>query len=288
MGLPSDFISLDRYCRKRLAGLYDASETGALLNILYGEYLNISRAKRLTEPGIPVETVKAKQILNAVGQLERFVPVQYILGKAWFYGMEFEVNPDVLIPRPETEELVEWVAGDLEKASSPVILDIGTGSGCIAIALKKKLPGSVVMGSDVSEAALSVAAGNVDKHKVEVELVHHNILLGKNIREGLHLDVLVCNPPYVRMSEKSEMKRNVLDYEPHPALFVSDENPLMFYNAVFQWGKSHLRENGVYYFEINQYLVGEIMQLCSEYGFSKCLIRKDIKGNFRMMRVSVN
>lgn len=288
MGLPRDFMTLDEYCRDRLKGMYERTERRALLDFLYDEILMIPKVRRLAEPTIPVDPVPACSVLYAVARLENFEPVQYILGKAWFYGSEFHVDKSVLIPRPETEELVDWVAGDFRDRNGITLLDIGTGSGCIAISLKKSLSDCRVIATDISGEALRIATANAGKLEAEVEFVKHNILYDKDIRGGLRFDLIISNPPYVRISEKQEIKRNVLDHEPAEALFVADEDPLVFYRAILEFADKHLTEEGSVYFEINQYLSEEIVSLCRKYGYVNTLLKRDLKENPRMVRAKRN
>jgi release factor glutamine methyltransferase len=212
------------------------------------------------------------------------IPIQYILGTTHFYGLEFTVDKNVLIPRPETEELVDWIVklnSKLSKKQNLKILDIGTGSGCIAISLAKNIANSEVFAVDISETALAVAQENAKRNKVNVTF------LNKNILETTHLDqkfdIIVSNPPYVRNIEKAEIKPNVLDNEPHLALFVSDNDPLIFYKKIAVLAAANLNPNGQLFFEINQYLGKETQELLETIGLKNIQLRKDIYGNDRMI-----
>ncbi|MCF8321090.1 MAG: peptide chain release factor N(5)-glutamine methyltransferase [Flavobacterium sp.] len=212
------------------------------------------------------------------------IPIQYILGTTHFYGLEFTVDKNVLIPRPETEELVDWIVklnSKLSKKQNLKILDIGTGSGCIAISLAKNIANSEVFAVDISETALAVAQENAKRNKVNVTF------LNKNILETTHLDqkfdIIVSNPPYVRNIEKAEIKPNVLDNEPHLALFVSDNDPLIFYKKIAVLAAANLNPNGQLFFEINQYLGKETQELLETIGLKNIELRKDIYGNDRMI-----
>ena len=192
---------------------------------------------------------------SLLGQLKKEVPIQYLLGKTSFYGLDFEVNENVLIPRPETEELVEWIINEnsiADKTKKLRILDIGTGSGCIAISLAKNLPNAEVFGIDVSKKAIETAKRNAINNNVDVTFVFLDILEADVLT--CNFDIIVSNPPYVRNLEKEEIKKNVLDYEPHLALFVDDNDALIFYRKIAALAKSNLLENGQLFFEINQYL----------------------------------
>ena len=217
-------------------------------------------------------------------QLKQEIPVQYILGKTSFYGLDFEVNKNVLIPRPETEELVDWIIKSNTKDSfskNIKILDIGTGSGCIAISLAKNVANAQVFAIDVAENALATAEKNAQNNKVEVAFWNRNILETYDLEE--QFDIIVSNPPYVRNLEKEEIKKNVLDNEPHLALFVEDNDALIFYKKIAELAQKNLSENGQLYFEINQYLGKEMIDLLEKMNFKNIQLRKDIYGNDRMI-----
>lgn len=217
-------------------------------------------------------------------QLKQEIPVQYILGKTSFYGLDFEVNKNVLIPRPETEELVDWIIKSNTKDSfskNIKILDIGTGSGCIAISLAKNFANAQVFAIDVAENALATAEKNAQNNKVEVAFWNRNILETYDLEE--QFDIIVSNPPYVRNLEKEEIKKNVLDNEPHLALFVEDNDALIFYKKIAELAQKNLSENGQLYFEINQYLGKEMIDLLEKMNFKNIELRKDIYGNDRMI-----
>jgi len=221
-------------------------------------------------------------------QLKKEIPIQYILGVTHFYGLEFEVNSAVLIPRPETEELVDWIVQKSKiknQKSKFKILDIGTGSGCIAIALAKNLPNAQVFALDVFEKALSTAKKNAELNQVTIQFLHQSILETENL--GQQFDVIVSNPPYVRELEKQEIKKNVLDNEPHLALFVEDNDALIFYRKIAQLAQKNLNPQGQLYFEINQYLGQEMLDLLHEMGFKNSELRQDIYGNDRMIECTI-
>ncbi|MFG4003601.1 peptide chain release factor N(5)-glutamine methyltransferase [Flavobacterium aquidurense] len=221
-------------------------------------------------------------------ELKKEIPIQYLLGKTHFYGLEFEVNENVLIPRPETEELVEWIINENLKADRTKkikILDIGTGSGCIAISLAKNIPNAEVYAIDVSKKAIETAKRNALYNKVEVNFILQNILEIELLK--CNFDIIVSNPPYVRNLEKEEIKKNVLDYEPHLALFVEDNDALIFYRKIAELAKKNLLENGQLYFEINQYLGKETKDLLENMDFKNIELRKDIYDNDRMISSKV-
>lgn len=222
-------------------------------------------------------------------RLRREEPIQYIFGYSWFNGMKFKVDKHTLIPRQETEELIAWIAEDLREPEIK-ILDIGTGTGCIAISLAKTFPKSSVYAIDVSQGALRVAGKNAEAHEVEVRFVHCDILAQRSLDDlyveelPLQFDVIVSNPPYVRDLERSEIKRNVLEHEPEGALFVSDRDPLLFYRKITELASKNLLPGGRLFFEINQYLGPETKALVESFGFSEVGIRSDLSGNHRMIK----
>lgn len=218
---------------------------------------------------------------NVLAQLQEHKPIQYIFGKAHFYGLEFFVNENTLIPRPETEELVEWIIKENEFKGKINILDIGTGSGCIAISLAKNLPDASVYAIDVSEGALAVAKKNTEYNKANVTFWRRNILETESLPE--RFDIIVSNPPYVRNLEKEEINKNVLEFEPHLALFVEDNDALLFYRKIALLAKGNLSQNGRLYFEINQYLGNETIEMLEQFGYKNVTLKKDIYNNDRMI-----
>ncbi|WP_428229798.1 peptide chain release factor N(5)-glutamine methyltransferase [Flavobacterium sp.] len=223
-----------------------------------------------------------------LNELKKEVPIQYLLGKSHFYGLDFEVNENVLIPRPETEELVEWIIGEnskIDKSKTIKILDIGTGSGCIAISLAKNIPNAQVYAIDVSKKAIETAKRNAVHNKVDVTFMLQNILETEMLK--CNFDIIVSNPPYVRNLEKEEIKKNVLDYEPHLALFVEDNDALVFYRKIAELAQKNLLENGQLYFEINQYLGDEMRNLLEKMNFRNIELRRDIYDNDRMISSKV-
>ncbi|CAM4046039.1 peptide chain release factor N(5)-glutamine methyltransferase [Flavobacterium antarcticum] len=234
---------------------------------------------------------------NLITELKKEIPIQYLLGNTEFYGLPFAVNENVLIPRPETEELVDWIITEekkierfkdrrIEGLQDLKILDIGTGSGCIAISLAKNIPYAKVFAIDVSPEALQVAKLNAEQNKVEVIFLEKDILQTGDLME--QFDIIVSNPPYVRNLEKHEIKANVLENEPHLALFVDDFDALIFYRKIALWATKNLNNGGQLFFEINQYLGNEMIQLLNELSFSDIELRKDIYGNDRMTRAVWN
>jgi release factor glutamine methyltransferase len=271
-----------------LKNIQDEQEIESFFFILT-EYLhNLKRVDVALNPNFELSDAAIEKWNAILAQLQLEKPIQYITREAWFYGLQFEVNENTLIPRPETEELVEWI---IESQKSKVqsqkleILDIGTGTGCIPISLKANLPQANVSAIDVSEQALEVAKRNAQSNKVEVNFIQVNILEVLDLNQNF--DIIVSNPPYVRNLEKQEIKKNVLDYEPHLALFVEDTDALLFYRKIAQLALKNLSPNGLLFFEINQYLGIETVELLENLGFKNIELKKDMYGNDRMIKCSV-
>ncbi len=267
-----------------LKNIQDEQEIESFFFILT-EYLhNLKRVDLALNPNFEISEDDVEKWNAILSELQQEKPIQYITGEAWFYGLRFEVNENTLIPRPETEELVEWILNSpITHYPSPItILDIGTGTGCIPISLKANLPQANVSAIDVSEKALEVAKRNAVSNKVEINFIQTNILEVEDLNQ--HFDVIVSNPPYVRNLEKEEIKKNVLDYEPHLALFVEDTDALLFYRKIAQLALKNLAPNGLLFFEINQYLGKETVELLQNLGFNTIELKKDMYGNDRMIR----
>ena len=288
MKVPSNLVrDIRKYYCEQLCSVYDNDEANAMILILLEHYFNITRIKMALEPDMRLSESEMLIFHFAVKDLLKNKPIQYIIGETEFCDLKFKVNENVLIPRPETSELVMKIINSQQSTanSQQLILDIGTGSGCIAISLAKKLSNSKVYALDISEKALEVAKGNAINNDAEVAFIHDDILNLKNKIET-QFDIIVSNPPYVRELEKAEMRDNVLDWEPHNALFVSDNDPLIFYRNILEFAKSHLKENGEIWFEINEYLGKEMADLCKEYGFSDVEIFKDFRGKERALKTT--
>jgi release factor glutamine methyltransferase len=273
---------------KTLSPIHGEGEAESFFYLILEQKQQLKRIDLALRPEMDFTETEILVWNTLVEQLKLEIPIQYLLGKTSFYGLDFEVNSSVLIPRPETEELVEWI---LESQKSKVksqklrVLDIGTGSGCIAISLAKNISEAEVFAIDVSEKALAIAKINADTNKVDVTFITQNILQTHDL--GQQFDVIVSNPPYVRNLEKQEIKKNVLDNEPHLALFVEDGDALVFYRKIAELAQKNLASNGQLFFEINQYLGKETLALLGEMGFKNIELRKDIYGNDRMIKATV-
>ncbi|MBA3987052.1 MAG: peptide chain release factor N(5)-glutamine methyltransferase [Flavobacteriales bacterium] len=268
------------YFINQLLSLYPQEEITSFFGILCAHYLKTDRMEMALAPKKVLHPKEEQQLENALEKLKKQIPIQYITGETEFYGLPFLVNPAVLIPRPETEELVDWI-WKKHQSENIHILDIGTGSGCIAISLAKNLPGTFVTALDVSKEAIATAKTNAKLNDVEIAFLQEDILNIK-ILEG-KWDVIVSNPPYIKDGEKKQMSNNVLEYEPHLALFVPDVNPLLFYKKIAQLAKNHLKDSGVLYFEINEALGKEVISMLEKEGFQNMELRKDLYGKDRMV-----
>jgi release factor glutamine methyltransferase len=268
-----------------LTPFYDENEAESFFYLILEEKQNLKRVDLALQPDLEFSDLEIKVWDVILEELKKETPIQYLLGTTHFYGLEFEVNESVLIPRPETEELVEWIIESQKSGAgseSLKILDIGTGSGCIAISLAKNLPDAHVFAIDISENALATAKKNAIKNDVNVTFIQKNILETLDLEQ--QFDIIVSNPPYVRNLEKHEIKKNVLDNEPHLALFVDDNDALVFYSKIAELSQKNLRQNGQLFFEINQYLGKETQELVQSLGFKNTELRQDIYGNDRMLR----
>ena len=270
-----------QYIKNELKDVYPESEVQGLTRIVLEHITgwNYTQQQLNQQKKIP-ESAK-QEIVTIVERLKNYEPVQYILGETEFFGMKLKLSPEVLIPRPETEELVKLVL-DRNTNRRPRILDIGTGSGCIALALKYHLKEAQVSGVDVSEMALEIAKENAKLNQLEVEYFYADILWWEDFKWG-HYDIIVSNPPYVRESEKIQMQKNVIAYEPHNALFVSDNDPLIFYRKIITFAIKYLSKNGSLFFEINENLGKEMYELFNALGFRKIEALNDINGKRRMI-----
>ncbi|MFK7833937.1 MAG: peptide chain release factor N(5)-glutamine methyltransferase [Winogradskyella sp.] len=281
---------LQNIFHKELDAIYGKDEVNSFFFLCTEHYLSVPRIQLVLEPQFTIAKSETAIFFNVLEDLKQQKPIQYILGETEFFGLQFKVNESVLIPRQETEELVALIIANSKKQkqnSKPInVLDIGTGSGCIAIALAKNLLNAKVYAIDVSKEALKVAKYNSRLNNVEITFFEADILNKTNWNlefENLEFDIIVSNPPYVRELEKQEIQPNVLDNEPHLALFVEDNNPLLFYKAITEFAINNLEPNGSLYFEINQYLGEETKQLLVDANFEGVALLKDLNGNDRLL-----
>lgn len=275
--------------RHELNDIYDAQETESLISLILSEILSISKAKIKAFPEIEISLQQSQRLEGILQELKMGKPVQYTLGYTEFYGLRFNVNPSVLIPRPETEELVQWIIQTIKSAASPVkyLLDIGTGSGCIAISLKKHLPHVQVFAIDVSTGALETARQNAVLNKTDITFIEADILT-INSTTLPAFDLIVSNPPYVTPTDKQQMHNNVVHFEPHTALFVSENDPLLFYNAIGNLAADKLNKNGWLFFEINESYGQQTVDLIRSKAFKDIELKTDLYGKDRMIRAQLN
>lgn len=271
-----------------LNSLYPITEIQSFFNILIEHQLHLSRIDVALKPDYNIENSVLEFLQNALCNLKKHIPIQHIIGETEFFGLTFKVDSNVLIPRPETEELVSWILNNSKIPTSNSklsILDIGTGSGCIAISLAKNLPNAEVYALDISAEALKIAKENAKTNNVKIHFMGADIL---NLKElPYKFDIIVSNPPYVRELEKDQMQENVLEHEPHLALFVKDNDPLLFYDKIADFSKTNLLKNGQLYFEINQYLGNETVELLSKKDFQNIALKKDIYGVDRIIKSNI-
>jgi release factor glutamine methyltransferase len=271
--------------RKELAGIYSANEIESLVFLIFEKLKGYTRTQFLLAKEEILTPENQFEIDQIVLRLKNQEPIQYILGETGFYGLPFYAVPGVLIPRPETEELVQWIIQENQLAK-PNILDIGTGSGCIAISLQKNIPQSTVLACDISPVCIETARRNAALNGAELRVIEYNILNRTPEFKFPKLDILVSNPPYVRETEKLLMEKNVLEYEPELALFVPDADPLIFYSRIADFAQLHLKNGARLYFEINEAFGLECSEMLRGKGFSKITLKKDINGKDRMIGCS--
>lgn len=270
----------------QLQGIYPLSEATVIMDWVFESIAAVKRSDLVKDPSRQLHNKTIEQLSNIFSQLLQHKPVQYVLGEAWFYHLKLKVNEAVLIPRPETEELVEMVIADRStQIIDPLVLDIGTGSGCIAIALKKNLPAAIVSAVDVSEMALAVAKENAARYNVLIDLMHLDFLDEKKWGALPRYHIIISNPPYIPENEKEKLAKNVADHEPHTALFVPAKDPLLFYRKIASFARSHLHPKGKIYLETHEDHAKEVKALFSkDYAYAE--IKKDLFGKERMLVVA--
>lgn len=273
--------------QKGLKALYNSNEIESITLLTINEIVNLSKANIKAFPEREITLDQSGQFENILVQLQTGKPIQYIFGHTEFYGLKFMVNSSVLIPRPETEELVDWIISSTGNNKYD-ILDIGTGSGCIAISLKKNLPGAQISALDISAGALQTAKENARLNTADINFIQADIL---NIKYGIKnpkYGIIVSNPPYVTLTDKAQMHINVTDFEPHTALFVPENDPLLFYKAVADYAGNNLANNGLLFLEINETYGPETIALLAEKGFTNIELKKDMSDKPRMIKAIFN
>lgn len=271
------------FLKDQLNGLYDEREAAAIAHEVLTELTGLSKVERLIEKDVLLNTEQQNGLEYMLDELLAGKPLQYVTGKAYFMDKPYIVNEQVLIPRPETEELVFWILNDHTNPALQ-LLDIGTGSGCIPIALKMALPEATITSLDISEGALAVAALNAGNHEVSIQLQHTDILDETQWEQLRTYDVIVSNPPYIPEAEAATMHQNVKGFEPASALFVPDQDPLLFYRAIARLGITHLNPGGSIYCELHCDFGPQTKALFEQEGYTEVAIRKDMHDNWRMIR----
>jgi len=269
--------------KNELKLLYNSNEIQQLIYIIFDHVLNFSKTDVHTKTDLILSKSNTNQLNYIIFLLKKEMPVEYIVGKTNFYNLIFNVSSDVLIPRPETEELADWIIKE-NKLKNLKIIDIGTGSGCIAVSLAKFIKDSHVDAMDISKNAISIAKLNAKRNNVKINFFINDILCLKNNSKKYKYNIIVSNPPYVMEQEKDIMKSNVLNFEPHEALFVPDDDPLIYYRSVINFAINNLEGNGIIYFEINERFSVEITNLLIQKGFLNVIIKKDINNKFRFVK----
>jgi release factor glutamine methyltransferase len=266
----------------QLQNRFGKRESEAMIRLIFRD-MNLSPAFILAHDEEPLPSGDFERLQHIIGELLNGRPLQYILGYAWFHDLKLAVNDTVLIPRPETEELTDYILKDCP-FPEPFILDIGTGSGAIAVTLAKKLPAANVYASDISDKAILTAEKNAESNGTSVKFIRHDILNLSGWNNIPSFDVIVSNPPYIRLSEKKFMEKNVLDYEPQEALFVNDNDPLIYYRAIRNFAMKHLKSGGLIYLEINESLGFKTASLFSSPGFLSTVVMKDLQEKDRFIK----
>lgn len=277
--------SVVEYFHLQLDALYPKQEIDSFAILSFDHYKGYTRSDMLLKGDERLSESELLSFIRAVKRLKQFEPIQYILGETEFYGLNLKVNKAVLIPRPETEELVDWIVKSY-KGYEWSILDIGTGSGCIPVSLKKNIPLTEVNAVDISPEAIKVAKQNALSNEADVEFYQLDVTNENEWDKLGQYDIIVSNPPYVLESERTEMEKNVLDYEPELALFVKENDPLVFYKHILKFAQTHLKPEGNVYFELNEKLGRSTVELCHSFGFTNCELRKDLRNKDRMLRCS--
>jgi release factor glutamine methyltransferase len=285
--IPTNKIAdIIEYFKNQLADIYLKEEIQAFINICFHHFIDISPAQLLIKKNERVSESELLKLNFAVKDLKKHRPIQYIIGETEFYGLKFKVTPAVLIPRPETEELVDWIIKEYKTQGDLKVIDVCTGSGCIAVSLKKELSKAEVTAVDISKEAIAVAKENAALNATNIDFIEADVLKAFPAFNN-KFDIIVSNPPYVTQEDKKLMQKNVLDYEPHLALFVEEDNELIFYKSIADFAKGALSENGSLYFEINESKGDELKELLQENGFKNIDLKSDLSGKHRMLKCTL-
>ena len=275
---------------KKLKIIYDERESENIADWVFENVTGLKKWERRENGKIELPEIYSKKIQTYLDELLQNKPVQYVLNETWFYKRKFYVNENVLIPRPETEELVEWIIADVRSTKFDVrgresvqVIDIGTGSGCIPVSIKRELPGVNITAIDVSEKALLVAKKNAQELNAEISFLQINFLNESEWNQLVEYDIIVSNPPYIPIKEKESLAKNVTDFEPAIALFVENNDPYIFYEKIGKFAKKHLKDNGEIYVEVHEEYANNVKIVFENSGFSS-IIKKDIYGKERMVR----
>jgi len=274
------------YIRESLGPFYPEREFNAMLFLIFEEVLGFSKTDIVLSAEATIDKITFKKVEQIIAKLKKMEPIQYVLGSTVFYGITIKTDARALIPRPETEELVSWVLESTD--DSPLrVLDIGTGSGCIAIAIKKNIKHYQVLGIDLSSSALELAKENAENHKLSVDFFQVDILELSDDHPIKNIDIIVSNPPYIEYKDKKMMDKKVIDFEPGEALFVDNDNALCFYSAIGKFALKHLKIGGSLFFETSEYYNSEVVELLKKMGFTNIEFRKDINGKSRMIKALI-
>jgi release factor glutamine methyltransferase len=271
------------YIRNELRETYSENEINEFIKLIFWEIRDYSFTDICLKQEEILTDEEQGKVKTMVSKLKNSEPVQYVLGRMEFYGMILHVNSDVLIPRPETEDMVQWIISE-QRTLPGVIMDIGTGSGCIALALKKAFLSSTVLGSDISEKSIKIAQENSKRNSLDVHFFTSDILNWRGTGNWMKTDIIVSNPPYVTEVEKIHLRKNVIDFEPFLALFVPDRDPLLYYRCIAEFSIVWLNKGGQLYFEINELYGYDVVRMLAGMGFSEIELRKDFRGKDRMIR----
>ena len=280
-------IDVRNYYRKTLKDYYSKNEIDFYFKILINSFFNWDSTLIALNPKKQLTILESSKLIKTINNLKKFKPIQYITGESFFMGLKFKVNKNVLIPRQETEELVEWIINDNRDFQNKInVIDIGTGSGCIAISLSKKKRNFNLTAIDNSDKSLLVAKENARLNKVKINFINNDIL--KPLNDKTIYDIIISNPPYVADSEIKNIEDKVLKFEPYNAIFVDKKNPLIFYKAIIDFSLSNLKKEGKIYFEINPIFYNSLLTLIESYNKFNLVVKKDISSKNRMIRLMKN